>query len=271
MAAQSSSISQPPLPLAGRVAIVTGSSRGIGRAIAIHLAELGARIVVNYTSKSADAERVAAEINDLPAREEITGKGPRAIVVQANVSEPSQVKSLFDAAESAFESPVHIMVNSAGILDAKYPTVADTTVEDFDRTFSVNTKGSFLCSKEAANRLKKGGGGRIILVTSSVTRSLKPGFAAYAASKAAVETMAKILAKELKGTGITANCVSPGPIATEMFYDGKSTELVEKIAAESPFGRVGEVKDVVPLVGFLAGDGGEWVNGQIIPVNGGYA
>ncbi|ESQ49687.1 hypothetical protein EUTSA_v10021320mg [Eutrema salsugineum] len=269
MAAKSSN-SQTPLPLAGRVAIVTGSSRGIGRAIAIHLAELGARIVVNYTTKSADAERVAAEINDLPAREEITGKGPRAIVVQANVSEPIQVKSLFDAAESAFESPIHILVNSAGILDPKYPTLADTTVEDFDRTFSVNTKGAFLCSKEAANRLKQGGGGRIILLSSSSTRALKPGFGAYAASKAAVETMAKILAKELKGTGITANCVAPGPIATDMFYEGKSSELVESIATESPFGRLGEAKDVVPLVGFLASDGSEWINGQIIPVNGGY-
>ena len=135
---------------------------------------------------------------------------------------------------------------------------------------SVNTKGAFLCSKEAANRIKQGGGGRIILLTSSMTRGLKPGFGAYAASKAAVETMVKILAKELKGTGITANCVAPGPIATEMFYEGKSSEVVEKIAAENPFGRVCEVRDVVPLVGFLAGDGGEWINGQIIPVNGGY-
>ncbi|KAG2306456.1 hypothetical protein Bca4012_084526 [Brassica carinata] len=262
MAAQS----QPSLPLAGRVAIVTGSSRGIGRAIAIHLAEIGARVVVNYTTKSSDAELVAAEINGLPS----PGNGPRAIVVQANVSEPSQVKSLFDAAESTFESPVHILVNSAGVLDPKYPSIANTSVEDFDRTFSVNTKGAFLCSKEAANRLKQGGGGRIILLTSSMTRGLKPGFGAYAASKAAVETMVKILAKELRGTGITANCVAPGPIATEMFYEGKSSELVEKIAAENPFGRVGEVKDVVPLVGFLASDGGEWINGQIIPVNGGY-
>ncbi|CAN6926888.1 unnamed protein product [Brassica oleracea var. botrytis] len=288
-------------PLAGRVAIVTGSSRGIGRAIAIHLAELGARVVVSYTTKSSDADLVAAEINGLPA---ITGNGPRAIMVQANVSEPSQVTSLFDAAERAFESPVHILVNSAGVLDPKYPSIANTSVEDFDRTFrhvslisnqrfilsfaatsvfnlcslfilflvecSVNTKGAFLCSKEAANRLKQGGGGRIILLTSSMTRGLKPGFGAYAASKAAVETMVKILAKELKGTGITANCVAPGPIATEMFFEGKSSEVVEKIAAENPFGRVGEVRDVVPLVGFLACDGGEWINGQIIPVNGGY-
>ncbi|XP_010517869.1 PREDICTED: short-chain type dehydrogenase/reductase-like [Camelina sativa] len=261
---------QPPLPLAGRVAIVTGSSRGIGRAIAIHLAELGARIVINYTSKAADAERAVAEINAFPVREEITGKGPRAIVVQANVSEPSQVKSMFDAAETAFESPVHILVNSAGILDPNHPSIADTSVEDFDRIFSVNTRGAFLCSKEAANRLKKGGGGRIILVTSSSIRSLRIGYGTYAASKAAVETMVKILAKELKGTGITANCVAPGPIATDMFYDGKTPELVEKIAAESPFARIGEAKDVVPLVGFLAGDGGEWVNGQIIPVNGGF-
>ncbi|CAF2370217.1 BnaA01g33740D [Brassica napus] len=259
------------------------------------LAELGARVVVNYTTKSSDAELVAAKINGLPA---VTGNGTRAIVVQANVSEPSQVKSLFEAAEKAFESPVHILVNSAGdldpkypliantsvedfdrtfravkwvgFLDPKYPSIANTSVQDFDRTFSVNTKGAFLCSKGAANRLKQGGGGRIILLTSSMTRGLKPGFGAYAASKAAVETMVKILAKELKGTGITANCVAPGPIATEMFFEGKSSEVVEKIAAENPFGRVGEVKDVVPLVGFLAGDGGEWINGQIIPVNGGY-
>ncbi|VVA96397.1 unnamed protein product [Arabis nemorensis] len=135
---------------------------------------------------------------------------------------------------------------------------------------SVNTRGSFLCSKEAANRLKQGGGGRIILLTSSLTRSLKPGFAAYAASKAAVETMVKILAKELKGTGITANCVAPGPIATEMFFDGKSSELIQSTAAKSPFGRLGEAKDVVPLVGLLAGDGSEWVNGQIVLINGGY-
>ncbi|CAN6922399.1 unnamed protein product [Brassica oleracea] len=255
-------------PLAGRVAIVTGSSRGIGRAIAIHLAELGARVVVNYTTKSSDAELVAAEINGLPA---VTGNGPRAIVVQANVSEPSQVTSLFDAAERAFESPVHILVNSAGVLDPKYPSIANTSVEDFDRTFRYTCRSEMIIMSEFESNVI-GSGFSLFMsmtLTSSMTRGLKPGFGAYAASKAAVETMVKILAKELKGTGITANCVAPGPIATEMFYEGKSSEVVEKIAAENPFGRVGEVRDVVPLVGFLAGDGGEWINGQIIPVNGG--
>lgn len=143
-------------------------------------------------------------------------------------------------------------------------------MEDFDFTFNVNTKGAFLCCREAANRLIRGGGGRIILISSSTVGGLKPGFGAYAASKAAVETMVKILAKELKGSGITANCVAPGPIATEMFFAGKDEEHIKKIIDECPLGRLGETKDVAPIAGFLASDAGEWVNGQVIRVNGGY-
>lgn len=118
--------------------------------------------------------------------------------------------------------------------------------------------------------MKRGGGGRIICLSSSLVGSLKPGYVAYAASKAAVEAMVKILAKELKGTGITANAVAPGPVATEMFFAGKSEEAIEKAVAECPFGRLGETDDVAPVVGFLASDAGQWVNGQIIRVNGGY-
>ena len=134
----------------------------------------------------------------------------------------------------------------------------------------MNTRGSFLCCKEAANRLKRGGGGRIILLTSSLTEALIPGQGAYTASKAAVEAMVKILAKELKGSGITANCVSPGPVATEMFFDGKSEETVRNIIERSPFGRLGETKDIASVVGFLASDGGEWINGQVIVANGAF-
>ena len=126
-----------------------------------------------------------------------------------------------------------------------------------------------MCAKEAANRLKRGGGGRIILLSSSVVAALKPGFGAYAASKAAIEAMIKILAKELKGTGITANCVAPGPIATEMFFT-RSEEMVHRAIDECPHNRLGQSEDVAPVVGFLATDASEWVKGQIIRVNGGY-
>ncbi|GAV72693.1 adh_short_C2 domain-containing protein [Cephalotus follicularis] len=266
MAARSTNAPPPPLqslPLEDRVAIVTGSSRGIGTDIALHLARLGAKLVVNYTSNSAKAELVADEINSwYPA--------PRAITVRADVSDPAQVRFLFDSSEQGFNSPVHVLVNSAGLIDPKHPKIADTSLEDFDRIFSVNARGSFLCCKEAANRLKRGGGGRIIMLSSSLVGSLKLNTGAYTASKAAVETMVKILAKELKGTGITANCVAPGPIATEMFFAGRSEEMVQKAIEECPLGRLGETQDVAPVVGFLATDASEWVNGQVIRVNGGY-
>ncbi|KAJ9695674.1 hypothetical protein PVL29_010914 [Vitis rotundifolia] len=254
-----------PLPLQDRIAIVTGASRGIGRATALHLASLGAKLVINYTSNKAQAELVAAEINSSSSP-----SSPRAIICQADVSDPTQVKSLFDTAEQIFNSPPHILVNSAGVLDAKYPTIANTSLEDFDKIFSINSRGAFLCCREAANRIKRGGAGRIILMSTSLVGSLKPGFGAYTASKAAVETMAKIMAKELKGTGITVNCVAPGPIATDMFFSGKSEEDVKKAIEDSPLSRLGETKDVASVVGFLASDGGEWVNGQVVRVNGGY-
>ncbi|KAK8633810.1 hypothetical protein V6N13_014646 [Hibiscus sabdariffa] len=260
-----STTSANSLPLKDRVAIVTGSSRGIGRVVAIHLAELGAKLIINYTSSSDQADLVATQINSLYA-----GDTPRAVTVKADVSDPSQVKFLFDSAEQAFDSTIHILVNSAGVLDSKYPKIADTSLEDFDRTFSVNTRGAFLCAKEAANRLKRGGGGRIILITSSAVAALRPGYGAYAASKAAVEAMVKILAKELKGTGITANCVAPGPIATEMFFTGRTEEMVQKHIDESPHNRLGRSEDVAPVIGFLATDSSEWINGQTIRVNAGY-
>ncbi|CAI9115348.1 OLC1v1016235C1 [Oldenlandia corymbosa var. corymbosa] len=253
------------LPLQDRVAIVTGGSGGIGRAIALHLCSLGARIVVSYSSNSGKAEQLASQINAAASAPSPT----RAVTVKADVSDPNQVKTLFDAAESAFNCPVNIFVNSGAVFHAKNPSIAETSVEDFDRIFSVNARGAFLCCREAANRIKRGGGGRIICITSATTAALRPNFGAYTASKAAVEAMVPILAKELKGTGITANCVAPGATATEYFFIGKTEEMLKMLVSENPQGRLGLPEDIAPMVGFLATDAGGWVNGQVIRVNGG--
>ncbi|XP_057547405.1 NADPH-dependent aldehyde reductase-like protein, chloroplastic [Amaranthus tricolor] len=257
--------------LQDRVAIVTGASRGIGKAIALHLASLGAKLVINYSSPSSQslAEQLVSQINSLSSSSS-SSTTPRAIAVQADISDETQVISLFNTTEQTFNTSPHILVTSAGVLDSSYSTIFDLDVSEFDRIFSVNTRGTFLCIKEAAKRIKRGGGGRIVTISSSLAAGFREKFGAYTASKAAVEAMTKILAKELKGSGITVNAVAPGPIATEMFYAGKTEEMVQRAIDESPLKRLGKVEDVAPVVGFLVSDGGEWVNGQIIRVNGGY-
>ncbi|MQL85686.1 hypothetical protein Taro_018214 [Colocasia esculenta] len=263
--ANADAAAQPQLPLQGRVAIVTGASRGIGRAIAAHLASLGASLVINYASSSAQADRLIAELTDS------SPSTPRAVAVRADVSDPADVKALFDRAEEAFGgAPAHILVACAGVIDPSFPHLASTTVDSFDEMYRVNTRGAFLCLREAANRLARSGGGRILAVSSSMIGQLKPGFAAYTGSKAAVEGMVRILAKELAGTGITANCVAPGPTATDMFNSGTSEEESSaRVVAECPMGRMGQPGDIAAVVGFLATDAGEWINGQVVRVNGG--
>nr|CAB3499493.1 unnamed protein product [Digitaria exilis] len=253
--------SAAPLPLAGRVALVTGGSRGIGREISSQLAALGARVVINYASNSGKADELVAEL---------ASRGHQSVAFRADVSDPDAVRALFDRAEEAFGSPPHIVVACAGIMDPKYPALADTAVEDFDATFSVNTRGKFLVCREAARRIPPHSGGRIVALSSTTVAVLLPGYGAYTASNAAVEAMTRILAKEVAAKGVTANVVAPGPVRTEMFFAGKDEAFVRKVEERS-MGRLAETTEVASVVAFLVSEAAAWVNGQVIRVNGGFA
>jgi len=239
------------------VAIVTGASRGIGAAIAQRLAEDGYRIVVNYASNEAEAHRVVATLH-------ATGHG--AIAVQADVSQPDQVRALFDAAEREL-GPVEVLVNNAGVLQTM--PLADTSDELFARTFAINVQGTFNTLREAARRLKDGG--RIVNFSTTVLAMKLPGYAIYSASKAAVETMSGVFAKELRGRRIRVNTVAPGPVATELFFSGKTQEQIEQFARMPPLERLGEPGDIARIVSFLVSEESGWVNGQVLRANGGTA
>lgn len=257
-------MASPILNLAGKTAIVTGGSQGIGRAISLALAKQGAKVVVNYSSN----EKAAEEAVDLITKE--TGGEGNAIAVQGDVSSEAAMKTLFDKASEAF-GKIHIVVNSAGMTLSNLPTVVNTSEAEWEKVFNVNTKGAFLVSKEAANRVQTGGGGRIVNVTTTVCATFLPGYAAYAASKAAVETFTKILAKELKGKRITCNCVAPGPVATKLFFAGKTEAMIENMSKMAPMERLGEPEDIARVVLFVVSDEGEWLNAQVIRANGGLA
>ena len=239
------------------VAIVTGASRGIGAAIAQRLAKEGHAVVVNYAGNAGEAARVVAAI---------TAAGGQATAIQADVADASAVRRLFDETARLY-GRVDVLVNNAGIMPPELPPLADTDDKTFDALFSVNVRGSFNTMREAAARLRTGG--RIVNFSSSVIGLALPGYAVYAATKAAIETMTSILAKELRGKGITVNAVAPGPTATALFLSGKSAEVIVRLAKAAPLERLGTPEDIANVVAFLAGPDGAWVNGQILRANGG--
>jgi 3-oxoacyl-[acyl-carrier protein] reductase len=240
---------------AKKTAIVTGSSRGIGAAIAERLARDGFNVVVNYAGSESEAQALVARL---------TSEQLSAIAVQADVSRADEVRAMFDRAQREFGG-VDVLVNNAGIM--QLAPIADTDDALFDRHIAINLKGVFNGLREAAKRLRSGG--RIINFSSSVVGLYQPTYGVYAATKAAVEALTHVLANELRGKNITVNAVAPGPTATDLFLKGKPQEVVDRITKLAPLERLGQPVDIASVVAFLAGPDGAWVNAQILRVNGG--
>lgn len=238
-----------------KVAIVTGSSRGIGAAIAERLAHDGFAVVVNYSGNAAPAHALV---------DKITQQGGSALTVQADVSDSAAVRQLFKTTLDTFGG-VDVLVNNAGIM-ALAP-LGDTDDATFDQLLAINVKGTFNTLREATKHLRDGG--RIINFSSSVTALLQPTYSIYAATKAAVEAMTSVLAKELRGRTITINAVAPGPTATDLFLNGKPQEVIDRLAKLAPLERLGEPADIAAVVSFLSGPDGAWINGQTLRANGG--
>lgn len=239
-----------------RVALVTGGSRGIGRAVAQRLAADGQAVVIAYASNDVEAKTTVDAIETA---------GGRALAVKADVADETAVAALFDAAESAYGG-VDVVVNAAGIM--LLSPVAELDLDDLDRMHRTNIRGAFVVSREAARRLRPGGA--LINVSTSQTRLQSPTYAAYAASKAAVEALSLVLARELRGRDVTVNAVAPGPIATDLFFRGKDEAAIDRFAKLNPMERLGRPEDVAEVVSTLAGPA-RWINGQTIYANGGMA
>jgi 3-oxoacyl-[acyl-carrier protein] reductase len=237
-----------------RVALVTGGSGGIGQQVCQRLAADGMPVGVLYAGSAAAADDVVGSIVE---------SGGRALAVAGDVADEGQMAAAFDQVESEYGG-VDVVVHTAGIM--LLSPLATLDLDDLDRMHRINIRGSFVVGQQAARRVRSGGA--IINFSSSVTKLRFPTYSGYAASKAAVEALTAVLARELRGRDITVNAVAPGPTATPLFLDGKSQQEIDNLAAAPPLERLGSPDDIAEVVSFLAGPA-RWMNGQTVYANGG--
>ena len=238
-----------------RVAIITGASRGIGAVIARQLASEGFAVAINYASSAREASALVVELRQA---------GHKAMAVQADVANAADVARLFTETEQQL-GKVDVLINNAGMLTVM--PLAQHSDELYDQTFNINTKGTFNTLREAATRLNSGG--RIVNFSSSTVGMNLPGYAVYIASKAAVESLTQVFAKELRGRQITVNAIAPGPVATQLFLQGKTEEQIQAFSKMPPLERLGQPQDIARIVSFLVSTAADWVNGQVLRANGG--
>jgi 3-oxoacyl-[acyl-carrier protein] reductase len=247
--------------LQGKVALVTGASRGIGRAIAERLGQDGASVVVNYYANRPGADEHARA--DEVVRT-IDKSGGSAVTAEADVADAEQLRSLFDVAEQQFGG-LDILVNNAAAW--RFAPIADLTVDDFDVVFSTNARAAFVAMHEAANRMRDGG--RVVVIGAGLALMPRPGTAIYGASKAAVNHLVRVLAHELGPRQITVNSVLPGAVNTDALKETMNSEMIAGEIAATPLRRLGEPEDIADIAAFLASDQGRWVTGQCIGAGGG--
>jgi 3-oxoacyl-[acyl-carrier protein] reductase len=244
--------------LAGKVAVVTGASKGIGAGIAKALGAEGAAVVVNYSSSRADADRVVAEI---------TARGGRAVAVQGDVSKAADVKRLFNEATKAFGA-LDVLVNSAGVY--AFSPLEEVTKDEFDRQFNTNVLGLILTTQAAVTHFGTAGG-TVINIGSVVTQTTPPMTVVYTATKGAVDAITRVLAKELAPKKIRVNAINPGAVETEGARAAglSESDFLKQVIAQTPLGRIGQTADIAPVAVFLASKDSSWLTGEIVTASGG--